>query len=375
MINSNYQICTRCVIDTSDPGVTFNVQGLCNFCIEHEFLKSKYTFTEKQENKNLLSMGKMIKNSKKSNTYDCIIGLSGGVDSSYVALLAKKLGLNPLCVHFDNGWNTELSVSNIRKIVEYCNFELYTYVINWEEFRDLQRSFIKADVVDLEMLSDHAIFAALFAIRKKFRIKIVLSGTNFNTEYGLPDSWIWSKMDFRNIKDIHKKYGEVKLKTYPKMNNLKWSLIRQFGFGGTFLEPLNMINYKKNIAMNALSDIGWQYYGGKHFESIITKFYQGYILPVKFGIDKRRCHHSSLIRNMEMSRSAALEDLKLPALNDETIQSEKKYICKKLGFSIDEFDEIMRRPEKKHYEYKTDMHYMNIIKKIAKLVLKRKEHN
>lgn len=358
-------------MDTSDSSLQFNEQGICSYCIEAQQKLPLFQFSPYQEQENLGDLARKIKGHTRQGNYDCILGLSGGVDSSYVALLAKRLGLNPLCVHFDNGWNSEAAVSNVKKIVEYCGFELYTYVINWREFRDLQRSFLKAGVIDLEMLSDHAIFASLFKIRRQFNIKYVLSGTNFATENGLPSPWIWSKMDTRNIKAIHKEFGQIKLKTFPFMSSFRWGLIKELGIGGEFLEPLNMINYSKNGAMRELEQVGWRYYGGKHYESVITKFYQAYILPTKFGVDKRRSHHSALIRNGEMTREEAVQDLERPPLSKEELDAEKTFVCKKLGFTEDEFESLMQQDPIPHDAYKTDRHFMKLVTKVGKLVLRR----
>lgn len=370
-MTENYQICSSCIMDTSDPEICFDDQGDCNYCLTAREMLPSYRFTKDRADQNLSRLRDMIKKKSGTESYDCIIGLSGGVDSSYVALLARDMGLKPLCVHFDNGWNTEAAVVNVRKIVEHCGFELFTYVINWEEFRDLQRSFLKAGVIDLEMLSDHAIFASLFKLRRQFGIKYVLSGTNFTTENGLPNSWIWSKMDTRNIKDIHRKYGTVRLKTFPLLSSFRWGLIKELGLGGVFLEPLNLINYTKEGAMLELEKVGWRYYGGKHYESIITKFYQSYILPIKFGVDKRRCHHSALIRNGEMDRAAALLDLEKPALGVEVLASEKKFVCKKLGFTESEFDSLMEEPPVAHDRFKTDRYFMQTVAKVGKFLLRR----
>lgn len=366
----SYKMCTRCVMDTSDPGISFDTEGVCNYCLKAEALLPSYRFSLENERLNLDKMAQTIKSRPGKSGYDCILGLSGGVDSSYVALLAKEMGVKPLCVHFDNGWNTDVAVANIHTIVEYCKFELFTYVINWEEFRDLQRSFIQAGVVDLEMLSDHAIFASLFNLRRKYGIKYVLSGTNFATEYGLPDAWIWSKMDWTNIKSIHRKYGTIKLKTFPSLPTLKWLLIRQFGIGGTFLEPLNKINYSKSMAIKKLEAIGWKNYGGKHYESLITKFYQAYILPYKFGIDKRRFHHSALIRNGELTRSEALMDIATSPMSNDEVAREKNYVAKKLGFSVDEFDRYMSLPPQRHDQYDTDQRLIKTIATIVKWLRK-----
>lgn len=364
------KICSKCVMDETDSGISFNEFGICNYCVEHEKIKHNYIFTPSQEQENLNTIANSLLKSKKGK-YDCIIGLSGGVDSSYLAFLAHKMNLTPLCVHFDNGWNSEIAVGNINKIVKKFNFDLVTYVINWEEFRDLQRSFIKANVIDLEMLSDHAIFAALFKIRKEHNIKYVLSGTNFATEFGLPLSWIWSKMDWKNIKSIHDKFGTVKLKTYPHMSGLRWALISRFSFGGVFLEILNKVNYSKAKAISELKQIGWQEYGGKHYESIITKFYQAYILPKKFNVDKRIFHLSALIRNNEISRDEALTVISKPTYEIEDFSFEREYFLKKLGFTEEEFNKYIESPAIGHMYYGSDRKFILFLKKVLNILKKR----
>jgi N-acetyl sugar amidotransferase len=350
----HYQICSRCVTDSTDPTITFNIEGVCNHCVEAEQKLPNYRFTPAQEAENLTRLAKKVR-SKNSGKYDAIIGLSGGVDSSYVTHLAKKLNLNPLIVHFDNGWNSEKSVSNIKKIIDACGFDLQTYVINWPEFRDLQRSFFKAGVVDIEILSDHAILATLFKLRRQYGVKYVLSGANYTTEHGMPLGWLWRKQDFTNIKSIHAKYGTVKIKEFPRLGSFQFQIIQAFGLGGTYLEPLNMINYSKAKAIRELEETyGWEYYGGKHYESVFTKFYQGYVLPVKFGFDKRRPHLSALIRNGEITRDQAIVELDKPIYSALEMQQDKEYVLKKLGFMETEFDDMMREAPKSHLAYASD---------------------
>jgi N-acetyl sugar amidotransferase len=358
-------------MDKTDPEITFDDYGVCNYCTSFAEIFNKYCFTPEEEEANLKEMTRLVRSSPGKDGYDSIVGMSGGVDSSYVALLANRMGVKPLCVHFDNGWNSETAVSNIKSLVDRYGFDLYTYVINWPEFRDLQRAFIKSGVIDLEMLSDHAIFASLFLLRRQYGIKYVLSGTNFRTENGLPQSWIWSKMDWQNIKDIHARFGEVPIKTFPRLPTFKWQLIRHLGIGGVFLEPLNKIDYSKVRAMKELEAVGWRYYGGKHYESIITKFYQTYYLPKKFGVDKRRCHVSALIRNGEISREAALMEISAPPISPDEAARDKEFVLKKLGFSEKEFDHYMASPVVKHDKFKSDRLLMNYMNKIGKFVLRR----
>ncbi|GCC52465.1 N-acetyl sugar amidotransferase [Chryseotalea sanaruensis] len=349
-----YQICKNCVLDTTDKDIVFDAEGVCNYCREVSNNIDKFIFSPEQEKENLTNLVAKIKQEQKGE-YDSILGVSGGVDSSYLMHLAHSLGLNPLIVHFDNGWNSELAVSNIKKIIEKCGFHLETYVIDWPEFKDLQRSFFKAGVLDIELLTDQAIVATMFKIRRQHKIKYVLSGTNYRTEYGMPPSWAWRKFDYQNIKDIQSKFGTRKIKSFPIIRSWQFQLIKMFGLGGEFVEPLNMINYRKLEIMKFLQqEYGWEYYGGKHYESVFTKFYQAYVLPVKFKIDKRRPHLSSLIRNNEITREDAIRELNEPIYKPEVLRSEKEYVLKKLDFSEAEFDAMMAAPPKSHLDYKSD---------------------
>lgn len=370
-IMSVIQNCQRCLIDSTVPGSSFNQNGICNFCQDFDKNISIYSFTKEEEEHNLEELFTKVKNSKNKQGYDSIIGLSGGVDSSYIALLAKKYGLNPLCIHFDNGWNSELAVSNIHSIISKFGFDLKTYVIDWEEFKDLQRSFLKAGVVDLELLSDHAIFASMYKIRKEFKIKYILSGTNYITEHGMPMEWIWHKTDLTNIKSIQKKFGKKRIKSFPTINSYKWVLSRKLGMFGEFLEPLNVMNFNKTKAIQELeSQIGWRSYGEKHQESIITRFYQGYILPKKFKIDKRIIHYSALIRSNEITKEAALVAIKKTPYDESLINSDKEYVCKKLGFTIEEFDNIIQSKPVPHIFYRSDRKVFNFLSKIYKKISK-----
>ena len=359
-----YQMCEKCVMDTSDTLITFNEDGVCNHCIEAEKILETVTYTHEEEQQNLEALVQTIKKSAKGK-YDSIVGVSGGVDSSYVVHLAFELGLNPLIVHFDNGWNSETSVSNIEKLINKTGFDLETYVIDWAEFKDLQRSFLKAGVIDIEMLSDHAIMATMFAITRKKRIRNVLSGTNHRTEFGLPESWVWHKQDFKNIKSIQQRFGSKKIKSFPSLNTVQMNLIKIFGLGGKYLEPLNMINYEKNKAMEILTkNYDWKYYGGKHYESTFTKFYQAYILPTKFGIDKRKVHLSSLIRNGEITKEYAISELDKELYDSKQLRIDKEYVLKKLGFSSTEFDEIMKEQPRSHMDFPSERIFIEFLKKL-----------
>jgi len=351
---NNIQVCTRCVMDTTDPEILFDNNGVCNYCQYLEKVLPNYYFTQEQEEKSLLEIRQQIKKDQKG-AYDSIIGVSGGVDSSYTVYLAHKMGLKPLCVHFDNGWNSSIAVSNIKKMVEKYGFDLETYVINWAEFRDLQRSFFKAGVIDIEMLTDHAIMATMFDIRKKHGIRYVLSGVNIRTENGMPNSWLWRKQDLVNIKDIQKKFGTMPIKAFPTMSSIRLKLSKLFKLGGVYVEILNKINYSKHDAIRTLqTEFGWEDYGGKHYESTFTKFYQAYILLKKFNVDKRKVHLSALIRNNEISRDEALKELEQEPYAPADLKKDKAYVLKKLGFTEIEFDQIMNEKPKAHLDYRSD---------------------
>ena len=361
-----YRQCTQCVMDTTDPNISFDENGVCTHCRDFERDYSKYRFSEEQSQANIDRLAEEIKKNK-TGKYDSIIGLSGGVDSSYVCYLAWKMGLNPLCVHFDNGWNSEIAVANIKKILKITGFDYETHVINWPEFKDLQRSFFKAGVLDIEMLTDHAIMATMFGIRKRHNIKYVISGTNFATEHGMPGTWIWSKQDLTNIKSIQKRFGKIKIKDFPTMTFLKYMASLKLKTNGVYVSILDSINYNKEEAMKTLmKEFDWKYYGGKHYESVFTKFYQAYILPEKFNIDKRKVHLSSQIRNGEITRDFALEQLAKPLYNSQDLANDKTYVIKKLGFKEEEFDALMKEKPVPHDHYPSDIWMMRLWHKVKK---------
>ena len=370
MMSRKYQICTKCVMDTTDTEIVFDKNGVCNHCHDYDDRKNKLITNPIEREKALQEIIQKVKSAGKGKKYDCIVGISGGVDSSYVAYLAKQWGLNALLVHLDNGWDSELAVKNVENIVKYTGYDLYTLVINWEEFKDLQRAFFKADVIDLELLSDHAIFATVYKLTREYGIKYLLSGENFETEAIMPRSWNWRKSDATNIKAIHKLYGERKLKTFPFMGTIK-KTIYQYGGVAQSIPILNYLEYNKEKVMSILeSEMGWKYYGGKHYESIFTRFYQGYILPKKFGVDKRKAHHSTLINSGQMNREDALSDLKNEVYPIELQQEDFELVCKKLSFSQQELEEYIKRKTKHHLEYKSDEKVMNFMRFVYRKFLK-----
>lgn len=339
-------------MDISDTEISFDENGICNHCNDYEERKILYKIKSNGSVKDLIDR---IKSNSLRKKYDCIVGVSGGVDSSYVALIAKKYDLRVLLVHLDNGWNSELAIHNIQKIVDYTGFDLHTIVIDWKEFKDIQKSFFHADVVDLELVSDHAIFASVYEISKKYGVRYILNGENFETEAIMPKSWNWSKSDATNIKDIHRIYGSgIKPKTFPFMSTLK-KVYFKFIYRIESIQILNLIEYNKEKAISLLeSEIGWVNYGGKHFESIFTRFYQGLILPKKFNIDKRKAHLSTLINSGQITKDEAINSLNSISYSEELQKEDFDYVCKKLGFEKSELENYLNRPSKSHSMYKNE---------------------
>jgi N-acetyl sugar amidotransferase len=353
----------------ADPDIEFDEAGVSNYYHEYKKAESEYVFKDKEGEVRLEKLVTQIKEAGKGKQYDCLIGLSGGVDSTYVALLVKELGLRPLAVHLDNGWNSELAVKNVENIITRLGFDLYTLVVNWEEFKDIQMAYLKASVVDIEVVSDHAIFATMYKLAKEKNIGYIISGTNVVTEYIMPPSWLYKKMDYSNLKDIHNQFGKRKLKTYPTFNFLKYVYYSAF----LKLTPISILNYvpynKVQVKERIKNELGWRDYGGKHYESIFTKFYQAYILPTKFHIDKRKAHLSTLICSGQISREQALDELKSPLYDPTELESDIEYVLKKFNISREEFEAIMKLPIRKHEEFKSDEKwkaaYMNFLRKTA----------
>jgi len=362
-----YQMCKRCVMDTTDPDIVFDENGICNNCKDYFEKKKKFVFEGEEGKKKLKEIVNKIREDGKYKKYDCILGVSGGTDSSYVAYLAKKFGLQVLLIHLDNEWDSEIAKRNIDNIVEKTNFDMYVYKVDWEEFKDLQLAYLKASVVDIEVVTDHAITALIYDTANKKRIKYILSGTNFVTERIMPKSWIHRKNDLRNLKAIHKRYSSVRFKTYPTMGLFKLLYYRFFK-GIQFIPLLNYVDYNKKEAKKVLhNEFCWKDYGGKHYESIFTKFYQAYILPTKFNIDKRKAHLSTLICSGQTTRDEALKELEKPAYAKDEFEREKKYVLKKLGLSEKEFEHLMKLPIKKHQEYATDEWIYSPLRRLKKL--------
>lgn len=359
-------VCARCVMDTSDPDITFDRDGVCNHCHSWARLNATVPRVGANASPGLAKLGARIRAAGEGREYDSIVGLSGGVDSSYVAYLARNLGLRPLAVHFDNGWNAELAVENIQRVVEASGFDLQTYVINWTEFRDIQRAFLLASVIDIELITDHAITAALVSLAHEHGIRYVLSGNNLATEHGLPRTWAWNKGDWTNIKAIHDRFGTVPLKTFPHMTRRRWLAIRLLRHRVAFVNPLDLFRYRRDEAAATLTrEFGWRDYGGKHHKSVFTRFYQSFILPNKFGVDKRRAHLSDRIRNGELRRDEALQRLGEPHYpNDVVVATEREFVLKKLGFTDAEFDALMATAPRPHSDFASDRRFFGLVQRL-----------
>lgn len=350
-----YQQCTISVMDTiADPNISFDSSGICNYYHDYKELEKKEVFRGEAGRQKLAQTVAAIKSSGRGKEYDCILGLSGGADSSYLAYLAKQQGLRPLVVHFDYGWNLELAVQNIENIIKKLGFNLYTIVMDWEEMRSLQRSYYRASVLDLDVPADHMIFGALYQTADKFGIKHILSGKNIVTEAVLPRAWNYNKFDLVNLRNIHRRFENGSLKKLPALG------IWQSGIYAAIkriltTEMLNYVDYNKaDVKKLLVSELDWRDYGGKHYENIFTRFYQGYLLPVKFGIDKRKAHLSNLIFSGQMTKEEALHELSQPPYDRALVMDDMEYVSKKLGFSMDEFVAIINQPNRTHEEFGTD---------------------
>jgi N-acetyl sugar amidotransferase len=348
----NIVVCNRCVMDSTDSNILFDESGNCNYC--NDYLEKDFKYTEDKE----LQLQKVINEIKAAGVnkkYDCIIGVSGGVDSTYVAYEVKKRGLRPLAVHLDNGWNSELAVSNIQKTLQKLDIDLFTYVIDWQEFKDLQFSFLKASIPGMEVPTDHAIISILNKIAAKNNVKYIINGSNSSSEHIMSPRWSEgvAQRDWLLIKNVHRQFGKAKLKSFPHTSIYDffyYKLIKKI----SVINILNYVDFSKEKGMKLIqNDLGWIYYGGKHYESIYTRFTQAYIQPKKFNIDKRKAHHSNLICAGEMSREDAIEDLRKDAYKDLQMRDDdKEYFMKKIGMTQDEFDSMMNAPLKSYLDYK-----------------------
>lgn len=347
-----YQVCTRCIMDTTDPDITFDDQGVCNHC--HYFDNNvRPAWPSPEEGERILAeMISKVKSYGKDKQYDCIIGLSGGIDSSFVAVKAVEWGLRPLVVHVDAGWNSELAVMNIEQICNRLGLDLVTHVVDWEEMQDMQLAFLRSNLANQDVPQDHAFFAALYGYAIQAGIKYVISGSNYATESILPQSWGYDAMDATHVKAIHRRFGQRKRSHFPLVSF--WNLYFRYPMilKMEVLRPLNYIPYNKEDAIRILErDYGWRYYGGKHYESRWTRWFQAYYLPHKFGYDKRKAHLASLVVSGQMSRDEALEQLRKPLYDEKLLVEDKAFIAKKLGISQQELDDLIAAPPRHYTEF------------------------
>jgi N-acetyl sugar amidotransferase len=361
-----YQICTRCIMDSTDPDIQFDDQGICNHCRTYDRWAKQHLAQAQGRQMLLNQLVEEIKSAGSGKEYDCIIGVSGGVDSTYLAYLVKQLGLRPLAVHLDNGWDSELAVSNVEKALKKLGIDLYTHVLDWEEFKELQIAFLKASTPDAEIPTDHAIEAVMYQAAARNNVRHIISGVNFATEGVLPLKWAYGGKDWKYIQSVHKMFGQGKLNNYPhfSLRDLaNFTVIKKM----QFIRLLDYVPYNRNEALGILvNELGWRYYGGKHSESIYTRFFQGYILPIKFNIDKRKAHLSTLVCSGQMTREQALKELATNAYTDAMQTEDREYAIKKLGLSEAEFTQIMNLPVKSFLDYPTNYRQLEEIKRVVR---------
>lgn len=356
-------------MDTTDPEIQFDENGVCSHCRKFETTAQKFWFPNENGRKQLEAAVERIKNGSVGKKYDCIIGLSGGVDSSYLAYQASKLGLRILAVHVDGGWNSEIASKNIENICRSLGIDLHTYVVNWEEMRDLQLAFLRSGVENQDIPQDHVFVAAVHKIAAQYGIKYMLNGSNIATESILPAAWGYNSLDLRHIKAIHRRFGRGKLKTFPTISFFKLHFYYPYIKHIKVARLLNYMPYNKEQAMRTLEkEVGWRYYGGKHYESRFTHFFQGYYLPVKYGYDKRRAHLSSLIVSGQMTRDQALTRMQQPRYLPQQLQEDKTFVIKKLGLTEQEFDRILSMPNKSYRDYPSNLGRRKFLLKIVKIV-------
>jgi len=356
------RICTNCVMDTTDSAITFDDKGVCDHCRTFYAKVLPNWHTDERGERELRALVQAIKASGKGKDFDCIIGMSGGIDSSYLTYVATEFGLRPLVFHVDAGWNSQEAVNNIEKLVDALGLDLYTEVIDWEEMRDLQLAFFKSGVPHIDTPQDHAFFATMYKFAEQHDIKTILTGANLSTEcIRNPIEWMYYQSDSIQLKDIHRRFGTRQLHNFPTTSILRHKIWLPYVKGIRVVRPLNLVPYDKAAAVKLLTEkFGWQPYPQKHFESRFTRFYEGFWLPRKFGFDTRKVQFSSLIVTGQMTRAEALEMLKTPALDDATVRQEFEYVANKLGITTAELQGYLEAPNKTYRDYRSQEMFYSV---------------
>ena len=365
-----YQICSRCVMDTSDSKIVFDEEGVCDHCRNFDKNIKPYWNPNENREEELELLAEEIRREGKGKEYDCILGLSGGADSSYLSYIAKeKMHLRPLIFVVDTGWNLNVAVENIEKIVKGLDLDMYTEVVNWKEMRDLQLAFFKSQISSQDFPQDHAIFAGLYNYAVKHKIKYILTGSNSATEFIRPPvEWLYMN-DLNMAKDIHKKYGTIPLKTFPTCSMFKYRILYRYFYGMRRVYPLDYVVYDKSAAEQLLHEkFGWTRYENKHYENVFTRFFEGYYLPHKFGFDTRKNVLSNQILVGTMTREEALKQLEKPPYDSYQMEQDKEYVAKKLGISVEEFDDIIEGDNKTPADYKNSFWLIKLAVDVCKVL-------
>jgi len=377
MTNVEYRICSSCIMDTSDSNITFDARGQCDYCNNFEKNILPHWHTDARGAAELAKVAEKIRKDGIGRDFDCIIGLSGGLDSSYCTYIVKeKMGLRPLLFHVDAGWNTDQAVGNIEKLVDGLGLDLYTEVINWEEMKDLQVALLKAQIADQDIPQDTAFFSMLYKFARKNNIKYVLTGGNFSTECCRePDQWgAYPGIDKTLILDIHSKFGKRPLDSFPIVDIFTYKIYYKYALGMEVFRPLNCVPFIKRDAEKELGELfGWKPFLHKHHESRFTRFYEDYWMPRKFGYEKRRAHFSSLIMTGQMTRQEALDRIAKPELDEHFLLQEFEYVAHKLDLSVQELQQIFEGENKSFHDYKNKYFLIGLGAKVmAKLGLEKR---
>jgi N-acetyl sugar amidotransferase len=371
MNRPNYRICVNCIMDTSDSNITFDERGWCDYCRNYYRNILPHWHPDERGEREIRPVMERIRREGEGRDHDCIIGVSGGVDSSYVTFLAKeKFDLRPLLFHVDAGWNSQQAVNNVERLVDGLGVDLHTEVVDWLEMRDLQLAFFKAQVPHLDTPQDHAFFAGLYNFAAKHRFRYIITGANYSTEcVREPLEWHYHASDLRQLRDIHRRFGTRQLRTFPTADIFTYKLYYRYLKGVRVVKPLNHVRYIKEDAMQELvTRFGWQRYAHKHYESRFTRFYEGYWLPTKFGFDKRRAHFSSLILTNQLTRGEALERIAQAAYDPETIAADFEYVATKLDITVEDLRALHAGPNRSYRDYANAMPLIELGTRVQRLL-------